>query len=164
VVVAGGDHDAAAGEQGVRGLLQPVAEAVVERLVHLVQQDQVRIELGGGGEPQPGAHPLRVGRSGAVEGLLEPAALPDVVQPQLRIGARGAPEHGEQQRVLPSGQRGQQPRVDREHRGDPALHQQLAAVGGKHAGDRPQQGRLAGAGGPDQRNALARPHGGVHLA
>ena len=41
MVVAGGDDDAAAADGTVRRLLDEVAELVVERLVHLVQQQDL---------------------------------------------------------------------------------------------------------------------------
>src|SRR5919106_2803968 len=58
MVVTRGDDDAAALDERARSLLEVPTELVIERFVHLVQDEDVGIELLGDGESQARAHPL----------------------------------------------------------------------------------------------------------
>ena len=56
-----------------RAGLHHLAKLLIERLVHLVEQEDLGLRVGDSGETQAGAHALRIGRYRAVEGLCQAA-------------------------------------------------------------------------------------------
>ncbi len=156
MIVAGGHDDPSGGDDLLRPGLHDLAVLVVERLVHLVEQQHVRPGKVGRREAESGAHPLGVARDGALERVLEAAAPPDVLQAGRCLGPREAREDAEEHRVLAAGQRRHQARADGQERRDLAGHRHVARVGDEHACEHPQERRLAGPARAEQPDRLAR--------
>ena len=95
-------------------LLEEVPELVVERLVHFVQQQDLRVGLLGDRESQPSPHPLRVGQDRTFERVVEAAALLHALEAPHRRAARKARDDAEEHRVLAPGQQRQETCIDRE--------------------------------------------------
>ena len=143
------------GEDLPRPLLDERPVLVVERLVHLVEEEDRRIGLVGGSEAEPRPHALRVARRRAVERPSEAARGLYVRDRALRLAYRHAGEHPEQLRVLPAGERRHHTGADGEECADPALDLDRAGVRDVDARDRAQQRRLATAAAADESHRLA---------
>lgn len=74
VVVTGGDHDPARAQESPSERGDDVSKLVIERLVHLVEQEDVRPRAFDEREPEARVHSLREASDRALEGLPEAAA------------------------------------------------------------------------------------------
>ncbi len=104
MVVPGRDDDPAPPEQLQRALLHALAKLVVERLVHLVEEQDVGPRLVDDREAEAREHALRIARDRPVERVVESASLADRVDVPAGLRARETGEHAEQERILASGQ------------------------------------------------------------
>ncbi len=156
--MAGRDDHPAGGHDLLGAQLDDLAVLVVERLVHLVEEQDRRPGLLGDCEAEPRAHPLRVARDGPLEVVAQAARLLHLLDRGAGLGAGEACEDGEVQRVLAPGQEPEEPRLDREERGDPAGDVELTGVRVVDAREEAEQRRLPRAAAAEQREALAARH------
>ena len=152
----GGDHDAAAGDDLVRGGLDLRAELVVERLVDLVEQQDV-------GPAHDRGTRSRAARA-CPPSSSTPAARTSRRAPlhSLIAGSAARPRRRESPASTPSSSAFSRP-VSRPITPAPTDSSEATRpstctrpVGHEHAGERPQQRRLARAAGAEQRDRLAR--------
>ena len=80
MVVSGGNDDSAGCEDLSRAFLDDVPELVIKCLVHLVQQQDLRIDRVCDGEAQPCPHALREAGDWLVEVVAESTSALDVLE------------------------------------------------------------------------------------
>jgi hypothetical protein len=114
MVVPTGDDNAARLDECACSLLDDFSELVVERLVHLIEQQNLRICLLRDGESESRAHALRIGGDRLIEGVTKLATVPDRIESPARRSTRQPAERAEEHCVLPSGEQVKQPSVDRQ--------------------------------------------------
>jgi hypothetical protein len=90
-----------------------------------------------------------------IERRLQPRPGCDLVEPPPRLRQGQSRQDAEQERVLAPGQEGLEADLGGQERPDAAAHPNRALVRRDHAGEDPQQRRLAGSRRSDKRHALA---------
>ncbi len=100
MVVARRDDDAPVAADLARTLFHRRPRVVVDRLMHLVEEENVRANLIRDGETEAGPHPLRVTGHGMVEFLPERRLLLDLADARCAPAPREAGEDSEQHAVL----------------------------------------------------------------
>ena len=142
VVVPRGDDDPAVREDRLRDPLHLDAELVVERLVHLVEEQDPRLELLRDREADARAHPLRVRRDGPVERGAEPALGRTPSMRGVRLREREAAETPSSCAFSTPGERGEEACLDRQERADAPVDPERARVREQDARHEPQERRL----------------------
>src|ERR671919_1771184 len=155
VIMAGGNHDAAAVEDRMCTVLQEGPELMVKRLVHFVQKKNLRIYLLRDGETKPCPHSLRVGEDGPLERLVERAPCLDVLHCFQDRAPREPRDGAEKKRVLAAGKKAEYASVDGEKRRHTSSNLELSPIRHQDARENAQERRLARAAPTDQRRALA---------
>src|SRR5215217_8415271 len=164
MVVPRSHDDSPCVEDGVRTLLEKMPKLVVERFVHLVENQDLWVRFLRHRESEASLHALRVRQHRPFERVAERAARLDAGQGAPSGSARKAAEDAEEQRILAAGEQCQQARVDRQQRSDAPVHLDTPAVRCEDAREDPQQRRLAGAARPDQRRSDAALDGERYVA
>ena len=152
----GDEHDRAA---VALELAHPVDAPLLERLVahgeHLVDQQDLGIDVHGDREPQPHEHARGVELHLVVHEVLELGERDDVVVDALGVPAREPQERRVQVDVLSSRELGVEPGAELQERRHAAAGADRALARPQDAGDALQQRRLAGAVVPDQADRRA---------
>src|SRR5436309_3964645 len=120
MVMSRSDDDAAARAHLLGPLLDDRAEFVIERLVYLVEQQYLRIDLLRNRESKARMHPLREARDGILECVAESTTLLDDLDDFLRSASREAREDADEQTVLTSGQPWEKAGLGGQERGNAA--------------------------------------------
>src|SRR5918994_2031957 len=134
VIVPGGDDDASCLEDPMCALLQEVPELVVERLMNLVEDEDVRLALLSDRESEPSLHALGVGQYRTFERFTEGTPGLHVAQGAHRGTTRKPSEDAEEQCVLAAGEQRQQPGIDRKQRRHASGDFNPAVIGRVNAG------------------------------
>ena len=161
----GDEHDRAAGPFVVP---DPALALLLEGLVadgeHLVEEQDVGLDVHRDREAQTQVHAGRVGLDGLVGEVLQLGERDDLVQVFVDVLALDA-EHGRVEvDVLDAGEVGAEARTDLEQRADAAVDADVAFAGWVDARDQLQQRRLAAAVLPHDAERLARQHVDVDAA
>ena len=134
------------------------AEARVADGEHLVDDDDVRLDVCGDGEREAQVHPPRVALERRVQKALEPREVDDLVEAPVDIPPRHAEDRGVEVDVLPPGQLGMEAGADVEQRAGAPPRPGETGGGLGDAREHLQQRRLAGAVRPDQAERLVLRH------
>ena len=87
---------------------------------HLVDEQDLRLEVGGDGEGEPHRHPARVALHRRVEEALDLGELDDLVEAGADLGPAHAEDRAVEEDVLAPGQLRVEAGADLEQRADPA--------------------------------------------
>ena len=111
---------------------------------HLVEEEDVRVDVGGDGEAEARDHPGGVGAQRRVEKLLDPREVDDLREAARHIATGMAEDRAVQEDVLAAGELRVEAGADLQQGGDPAAD--LHAPGSRLGDPREdlQQGRLPG--------------------
>jgi hypothetical protein len=142
-------------------LLDAFEALALERLVtdgeHLVDEEDVGVDVHRHREPEPDVHARRVVAHLHVDELLELRERHDLVEHTRDVALREAEDRCIHEDVLAPGELGMEARAQLEQRRQPAARDDLAVVGLQDPGDALQQRRLARAivtEDPDRRSFL----------
>ena len=112
---------------------------------HLVDEEDVGVDVHGDREPEPHVHARRVVPHLHVDELLELGERHDLVEDARRVLLRQTEDRRVHEDVLAAGELGVEAGAELEQRGQPAPGDDLALVRLQDAGDALEQRRLAGA-------------------
>ena len=152
----GDEDDRAAARRDLVHLRQRLAlEGGVADREHLVDEQDLRLEVGGDGEGEPHRHAARVALDRRVEEALDVGERDDLVEAAADLGAAHAEDRAVEEDVLAPGQLRVEAGADLEQRADPAGH--LGPAGARLGDPREdlQQRALAGAVVADQADDFA---------
>ena len=128
-------------------LLHPVEALLLEALVadgeHLVDEQDVGLDVDRHGEAQTDVHARRVVLHLVVDELLELGELDDLVEALADLPARQPEQRAVQVDVVPAGELGLEARAELQHRRELAADDDLAGGRLQDAGDALEQRRLA---------------------
>src|SRR5262245_28161930 len=131
----------------------------LERLVadreHLVQEQDVRVDVHGDREAEPHVHPGRVRPHGQVDEALELRERDDLVHPLAHVLALETVDRAAEEDVLAAGEIGVEAGAELEQRADRAAHVERASSRREDARDQAQERRLARAVAADEADRRA---------
>ena len=154
--VVGDEEDrAAAGPEAVEVLEALLLEVSITDREHLVDQEDLRLQVHGHREPEAHIHAGRVVLDRGVHEVAEAGELDDRVVVALHLAQPKAEQRAVELDVLAAGVLGLEARAELQERGDPPGDLDLAAVGSEDAGQHLEQGALARAVVPDHAHELA---------
>src|SRR5262245_17702205 len=159
------DHDGLAGSAEVVELLQALAlELGVTDGQHLIDQEDLRVDVDRDGEPEPYVHAGRVVLDRRVDEVLEPGEVDDLVEALAELLLAHAEDRAIEEDVLPTGELGMEAGAQLEERGDLAVGLDPALFRAEDVSHALQQLALARAVLADEREG--RPFGHVegHVA
>ena len=138
-------------------------EAHVPHRQHLVHQQDLRLQVGGHGKGQAGAHAGGVAFQGGVDELVDLGKRHDLVELALDLLPAHAQDGAVQEDVLPAGELGVKAGAHLQQRPHPAVQFHPAGGGLGDPGQDLEQGALAGAVPADDPQDLPRLHLQVHI-
>jgi hypothetical protein len=139
-------HDGLAAPSELADLVEALAgEGLVTHRQHLVDQQDVRVDVDGHREAQARVHARRVGLDGRVDEALQLGEGHDVVEALLHLPAGETQHDPVDGDVLAPADLGMEAGAQLDEGRDAAAHHQAAARGPRDAGHQLQQRRLAGA-------------------
>ncbi|CAA9406152.1 MAG: hypothetical protein AVDCRST_MAG64-1988 [uncultured Phycisphaerae bacterium] len=139
----------------------PKALALERRVAdreHLVDDQDLRLQVGRDRERQPDVHAAAVALDRRVEELLDLAERDDLVELALDLGAAHPEDRAVEEDVLAAGQLGVEAGADLQQRRDPPAEHRPALARLGDAAEDFQQRALAGAVAPDEADHLAAVH------
>ena len=150
------DDRASLGAEVGEPLVAPPLELLVADGQHLVDEQDVGVDVDGHREAEAHVHPRRVVLHRGVDEALEPGELDDVVEAPVELGLGEPEDRAVEVDVLPPGQLGVEAGAELEQRRHLAARAAAALVGLEDPGQALQQRALARAVGADEavRDAL----------
>ncbi len=145
-------------------LVALVGEVAVTDTQQLVDDQDLRLEHGRGGEHQPRRHARRIGLHRLVDEALKFGELDDIVEQFVGPTSDDAEMSEARVDVLPTGEVGMEPGSDLEQGADHAVDRHGSLRRSERAGDQLEKRALAGAVATDDGDLLAALDGEGHVA
>ena len=131
-------------------------ELLVAHCEHLVEQQHVRVQVGGDREAEPHLHARRVGPHRQVDRLLEPGEVDDLVEMAPHVRAGEPVDRAGQEHVVAAAEVGLEAGAELEQRAHAPTDRHPAARRLDDPGEQAEERRLAGAVPPDEPDGVPR--------